>query len=131
MDKTKKQILVIKNENIILDVIVSELERLGFEAIPARNGSTAIEILEKTKPSLIILDMAISGTTGVKLLEVIREELKLDTPICALAEKDREIDKEAYEKYDVKMHQHIAAINVEKIIQTYHDQIFSENSDNN
>lgn len=128
MDEIKKHVLVIENDNIILDVVISELERLGLEAIPARNASAAIEILKKIKPDLIILNMAISGTTGVKLLETIREDLKINAPICALAEKDRDLDKKAYETYHVDMHQHVAAINVEKIIQHYRSEMGIENN---
>lgn len=73
---SKKRILVVEDEIIIADNICYTLEELGYEALePAINYTEAIEIIEKEKPDLAILDIQLSGgKTGIDLAKMILEE---------------------------------------------------------
>ena len=78
---SKKRILVVEDEIIIADNICYTLEELGYEELgyealePAMNYTEAIEIIEKEKPDLAILDIQLSGgKTGIDLAKIVKEE---------------------------------------------------------
>lgn len=74
MEKVK--ILVVEDEVIIADNICDTLEELGYETLePAINYTEAVEIIEKEKPDIAILDIQLSGKkTGIDLAKKINED---------------------------------------------------------
>ena len=48
------------------------LERSGYEAVPAKDGNDALDILDKKQVDLIVLDIMMPGKDGFTLTEEIR-----------------------------------------------------------
>lgn len=85
------KILVVDDEKPIADILKFNLEKEGYTVICAHDGIEAIELAEKEKPDLILLDIMLPGKDGN---EVCREVRKTQTmPIIMLTAKDSEIDK--------------------------------------
>ncbi|HLR71340.1 MAG TPA: response regulator YycF [Pseudogracilibacillus sp.] len=85
------KILVVDDEKPIADILKFNLEKEGYEVVCAYDGNDAIELAEKEKPDLILLDIMLPGKDGN---EVCREIRKTQTmPIIMLTAKDSEIDK--------------------------------------
>ena len=69
----KKQILVVDDEIGALTLIGIMLERGGFSVLKAKDGKTALTVLDQNTPDLIILDVMMPGMNGIDLCKVIRD----------------------------------------------------------
>ena len=85
------RILIVEDEldlaNIIKDYLVKEL----YEVEICSEGDKAIEIFDKFKPSLVILDLMLPGMNGYEICQNIR--IKSTIPILILSAKIDEFDK--------------------------------------
>lgn len=87
----KEKIIIIDDEKDISELIKSYLIKEGFDPLVAYDGSTALYLIKKENPDLIILDIMLSDTDGIDLCLEIR---KISTqPIIFLSCKSEEIDK--------------------------------------
>lgn len=69
MEPTRKQkILVVEDENEIRVVLCAYLGLSGFQAIEAKNGHDAIELIPEHEPDLIILDLLMQPVNGWEVL---------------------------------------------------------------
>ncbi|AKN31268.1 transcriptional regulator [Clostridium carboxidivorans P7] len=80
-----KRVLVIDDENKIVDVIRSYLERDGAEVFEAFEGKNALETFERVNPDLIILDLMLPDMTGEEICKAIRKKSRV--PIIMLTAK--------------------------------------------
>lgn len=83
MTTEKIKILLVDDEPDILEFIKYNLEKEGFEIYLASNGKTALELAEKTIPSLIILDVMMPDMDGVETCVKIRENPRLKNSLIA------------------------------------------------
>jgi len=89
-----KTILCVDDENDILDILSYNLKKEGFHVLTAGNGDLAIQIAEKTKPDLILLDIMMPGTDGMEVCKKIRNTPAVkDTFITFLTAKGDEVDE--------------------------------------
>ncbi|WP_374048599.1 response regulator transcription factor [Clostridium cochlearium] len=87
----KSTIIVVDDEKEIRDLIGIYLENEGYKVIKAENGIKALEILEKEKIDLIILDIMMPNMDGIEACTKIREEKNM--PIIMLSAKTEDMDK--------------------------------------
>lgn len=64
MNKEKKKILHMDNEEDTLSSVKTILEKEGFEVKPVTRGKTAIEAIEKDKFDLVLLDIMMPDLSG-------------------------------------------------------------------
>jgi two-component system, OmpR family, response regulator VicR len=72
-DKNKK-ILIVDDELDILEMNASLLETEGYEVLTASSGAEAIEVVQKTPPDLVLLDIMMPDMDGHEVLKSIRTE---------------------------------------------------------
>src|SRR5690625_4247089 len=85
------KILVVDDEKPIAEILKFNLEKEGYDVVCAHDGNDAIELAEKEKQDLILLDIKRKDKEGN---EVYREIRKTQTrQIIMLTAKDSEIDK--------------------------------------
>lgn len=70
-----------------------KLTQEGYEVVLASNGVDAIEMVEREKPDLILLDVIMPGLDGFSVLEDFRQNKKLTTPIILLTNLGTDEDK--------------------------------------
>lgn len=85
------RILVCDDDREIVEAITIYLKREGYEVENAYDGAEAIEILEKDKIDLLIIDMMMPKLSGVEAIFRIREKNNL--PIIILSAKSEDQDK--------------------------------------
>ena len=68
----KKRILVVDDNELFRDSIVETLRRQFYETEAAKDGPSAIEIIEQRHFDLVISDMKMPGMSGIELLEQIK-----------------------------------------------------------
>ena len=91
MDKEKKTILIVDDEKNIVDILVYNLQKEGYDTLEANDGVAAVEIALANKPDLILLDIMLPKMDGLTVCKKIRQTLNV--PILMLTAKDEEIDK--------------------------------------
>ena len=74
---SKKKILVIEDEDMLLDSYCEILESAGYETMRANDGYKGLESLETDKDdiALVVLDLMMPGLDGLEVLRV-----KTETP---------------------------------------------------
>ncbi len=89
----KKKILVVDDEIDIVNLIQYNLEKEGYDTLPAYTGESAIELSERMLPSLIILDLMLPEMDGMEICRVLkRGEKTREIPIIMLTAKGGEVD---------------------------------------
>ncbi len=91
IDDGKKTILIVDDEKPIVDILVYNLQKEGYNTIEANDGITAVELALEKNPDLILLDIMLPKMDGLTVCKRIRT--KLNVPILMLTAKDEEIDK--------------------------------------
>ena len=81
----KKKILVVDDEEKILEVVTSLLEKKGYSVCQAQDGSSAIMRYEQENIALIILDLMLPDMTGEEVCRKIRAKSRV--PIIMLTAK--------------------------------------------
>ncbi|AJG97379.1 two-component system response regulator [Clostridium beijerinckii] len=88
---SKKKILIVDDEYDIRNIVSIYLENNDFETVQAESGHAALEIIDKDRIDLAILDVMMPDMDGITLCIKIRE--KTNMPIIMLSAKDQDMDK--------------------------------------
>ena len=91
MNKERKTILIVDDEKPIVDILVYNLQKEGYNTIEANDGITAVDIALSQRPDLILLDIMLPRMDGLTVCKKIRTALNV--PILMLTARDEEIDK--------------------------------------
>lgn len=89
--KMSKVIAIVDDEKKIRDTIKSYLHNEGYEIIEAKDGIEAMQLLEKHKINLMLLDVMMPHKDGFQVLREIRMNRK-KLPVIMLTAKSEEID---------------------------------------
>ena len=71
---TSYSILIVDDETLTLNNLKKALEKEGYEIHLADTGERALEIIEKLKPNLVLLDLMLPGISGLEVLKKIKEK---------------------------------------------------------
>lgn len=74
------KILVVDDEADIVEMLAYNIEKEGFIALEALSGEQALEIYKEHNPSVILLDIMMSGLDGVETCRRIRQMPGGDNP---------------------------------------------------
>lgn len=85
------EILVIEDEPSVGEVVSLYLRRAGYEVVVARDGSDALEILDRSFPQLVVLDLMLPNVDGWEICRWIRE--RSNVPIIMLTARREESDR--------------------------------------
>lgn len=90
-EKNSKTVLVVDDEKPIVDILVYNLKKEGYNTLEANDGEEAIRIVTEQKPDLVLLDIMLPKMDGLTVCKRIRHNYNV--PIIMLSAKDEEIDK--------------------------------------
>lgn len=92
MSDTKK-ILVVDDDPYILMSLEFLLKKNGFEVMVARNGTEALEIVDKQVPQVVLLDIMMPDVDGYAICKHIKNHKKLkDARVVFMSAKSKESD---------------------------------------
>ncbi len=91
MDGEKIRILIIEDEKPIADILEYDLKKEGFEVMSAYNGAEGLNLAEKLRPKLILLDWMLPDLSGVDILKLLAE--KYNIPVIMLTARGNIDDK--------------------------------------
>jgi len=89
-----QRILVVDDDKDIVRVLRSYLEQAGYEVFTANNGNTALHILSRERPDLVVLDLMLPDKDGLDVTRVVRGDPALArTYILMLTARVEDTDK--------------------------------------
>src|SRR5437764_12340121 len=83
-------VLVVEDEESFIEALVVGLKREGFYVHVARDGLEALEIFDKVRPDLVLLDLMLPKLLGVGVCRELRSRSQI--PIIMVTAKGAEMD---------------------------------------
>ena len=87
-----KKILIVEDEQTIVDILVFNLRRAGYETLTAADGATGLALAHEQNPDLLLLDVMLPKVDGFAVCRHLRAE-GLSVPILMLTAREDESDK--------------------------------------
>jgi phosphate regulon transcriptional regulator PhoB len=94
MAASGQKILVVEDEPDISKLVSYNLAQERFKVLTAEDGEQALKVIQREKPSLVVLDLMLPGLSGMEVCKILRdrpETAKL--PILMLTAKAGEADR--------------------------------------
>ena len=91
LDPNKKTILVVDDEKPIIDILVYNLQKEGYNTIEATDGEMGLNLAIEKRPNLILLDVMLPKMDGLTVCKRIKQSYSV--PILMLSARDEEVDK--------------------------------------
>jgi DNA-binding response OmpR family regulator len=88
---TGQTILIVEDEPSIREVVGLYLERAGYQPLYAADGRTALVMMARQMPDLVVLDLMLPHVDGYEITRWLRE--RGDTPIIMLTARREEADR--------------------------------------
>jgi DNA-binding response OmpR family regulator len=89
----RRKILIADDEPNIVTALEYLLQKNGYEVLIARNGDAALELVEKHKPDLVLLDVMMPVKSGYEVCQLMRERAAWrHIKIVMLTAKGREVE---------------------------------------
>jgi len=66
---TKKKILLIEDEKVLVEMYKDKFDKEGFEILLAFDSKEGLRLAKKEKPDLVILDILLPKENGISFLE--------------------------------------------------------------
>jgi len=88
------KILVVEDEPDIRKLVHYNLAQDHYKVVEAENGEQALKLVQREKPSLVILDLMMPGMSGLEVCRALRgQEETAKLPILMLTAKAGEADR--------------------------------------
>ncbi len=89
----KTQVLVVEDEPAIAELIQFHLERDGMDAKVIHSGRLALEVIRRTPPDLVVLDLMLPEMGGLEVCRKLKQQESTRTiPIMMVTAKGEESD---------------------------------------
>jgi two-component system KDP operon response regulator KdpE len=87
------RILVVDDEPEITRALRSILTAHGFDPVLAASAAEGLDLLQRRRPDLLLLDLVLPDQSGLDVTRTIRQDLGLDLPIIVLSAHGEEEGK--------------------------------------
>ncbi len=86
---TEPYILVVDDDDTLLMVVDSILQKNGYNAALAKDATEGFDLIDKHLPQLILLDIKLPGMDGYEALDKLKSDEKTkDIPVIMLTSKN-------------------------------------------
>jgi DNA-binding response OmpR family regulator len=95
LNESRRTILVVDDEPIVVEVVQRYLQREGFRVVTAATGSDALAAAtdDQARPDLIVLDVMLPGMDGVEVCRRLRRDWHSAVPIILLTARGEEQER--------------------------------------
>lgn len=88
-----KKILVVDDDPYILMSLEFLMKKNGYDVMVARNGTEALDIVEKQLPDIVLLDIMMPDVDGYEICKYIKASKKLKSAkVVFMSAKTKEVD---------------------------------------
>lgn len=109
--------LVIEDDERLADIFEKALQTAGFETQIIPDGRRAIEVLQSTQPTLVVLDLHLPYVSGQEVLRFIHCEPHLKAVKVILATADPAMAESIEEESDLILIKPISFIQLQTLAQ--------------
>ena len=93
MKINKRKILVVDDDPYILMSLEFLMKKNGYDVMVARNGTEALDIVEKQIPDIVLLDIMMPDVDGYEICRYIKKTAKLKhAKVVFMSAKSKEAD---------------------------------------
>ena len=71
--REKKTILIVDDNEDIITTYRVVLDRMGYGVVVVKDGLEVLDVIEKVKPDLVLLDVLLPGLSGSEICKSIKE----------------------------------------------------------
>jgi len=83
--REKKTILIVDDNEDIITTYRVVLDRMGYGVVVVKDGLEVLDVIEKVKPDLVLLDVLLPGLSGSEICKSIKETAQTrDIPVVAI-----------------------------------------------
>jgi len=80
------QILLIEEDPLLIEITAFRLELLGYDLVKAESAEKALDWLQGSSPTLVIVDALLPGIDGIELLNRISNDTRTsEIPVIVLS----------------------------------------------
>ena len=92
----RRRILIVDNERVDREMLVSILQPLGFQLMEAESGNQCLDVLATFEPHVILMDLAMPGLDGWETIRRIRQQQLSSARIAIVSANafDKELDND-------------------------------------
>jgi DNA-binding response OmpR family regulator len=90
---TQQTVLVVDDEAAIAEAVRARLSSEGFRVLVAADGRQALEVSERERPDLVVLDLMLPGMDGLEVCKRLQHDRWV--PVLMLTARTEEADKVA------------------------------------
>ncbi len=90
-DGSMPKIMVVEDEPAIVDALEYGLSAEGFDVVAVSDGRESLEVFDRERPDLVLLDLMLPGMSGTEVCKHLRATSAV--PVIMLTARDSEIDK--------------------------------------
>ena len=91
------RILVIDDEPVVVDMLVTCLREEGYRVVGAETSDEGLKLAILSRPELVLLDIALPGMNGIELLKRIRSINPTTRVVMVTGNTDPVLAREALE----------------------------------
>lgn len=89
------KVIVIDDEPFILMMIEDKLKKGALEVVTVRESSTAMHVIRREKPDLVILDWMMPEMNGIDICRMLKQDEALKhVPVFMLTAKGQDADEQ-------------------------------------
>ncbi|SNR47202.1 Response regulator receiver domain-containing protein [Maribacter sedimenticola] len=85
-----KHVLLADDDQLLASLLNFRLKKGGYEVHHSSNGREVKEYLTKQRPDIIVSDIMMPYFSGIELIDFVRNDLKLSTPIIIISSAGNE-----------------------------------------
>ena len=87
------RVLIVEDEpNIVLSLEIL-LHRAGYETVSAGDGEEALELMRRTRPDVVLLDIMLPKRNGYEVCRTVKSDAALSSiPVIMLTAKGQEVE---------------------------------------
>jgi len=87
----EEKILIVDDDKNVHEILTMYLQKENYRVITADNGIEALDLIEKERPDLIILDIMMPDMDGKEVIQNLRKENQI--PVIFLSARSEEFDR--------------------------------------
>ena len=85
-----KNVLLADDDELLVSLLQFKLKKEGYQVTFVTNGKEVKEHLKNNTPDIIVTDIMMPYFSGIELVDYVRNELKLNTPIIVISSAGNE-----------------------------------------
>jgi DNA-binding response OmpR family regulator len=87
----RAKILVVDDDRDLVELMVLVLRRAAWQPLFAHDGPTALQVFERERPQLVVLDVVIGASSGLDVLKALRQ--RSNVPVILLSRRGEVDDR--------------------------------------